>query len=105
MGRGKNRANKRKHSISFETAAYVFEDEHHIESQTSYRIGGGFIMTKTFTIKEGQKPTEEQLQEVREEKNRPVVFDEDCPELSPAMYKGVPVLCYPAKSSEIEEKI
>ncbi len=62
-------------------------------------------MTKTFTIKEGQKPTEEQLQEVREEKNRPVVFDEDCPELSPAMYKGVPVLCYPAKSSEIEEKI
>ena len=27
----KNRANKKKHGISFETAAYVFEDEHHIE--------------------------------------------------------------------------
>lgn len=44
----KNRANKRKHGISFETAAYVFEDEHHIEmynfGQTSYRIGKGALL-------------------------------------------------------------
>ena len=26
---------------------------------------GGFIMTKTFTIKDGQVPTQEQLEEVR----------------------------------------
>ena len=45
-------------------------------------------MTKTFTIDKGQKPTEEQLQEVMEAKKQPIVFDEDSPELSPAMYKA-----------------
>ncbi len=45
-------------------------------------------MTKTFIIDKGQKPTEEQLQEVAEAKKHPIVFDEDCPELSPAMYKA-----------------
>ena len=45
-------------------------------------------MTKTFIIDKGQKPTNEQLQEVMEAKNRTIVFDEDSPELSPAMYKA-----------------
>ena len=45
-------------------------------------------MTKTFIINSGQKPTEEQLQEVEEAKKKPSVFDEDSPELSPAMYKA-----------------
>lgn len=45
-------------------------------------------MTRTFIIDKGQKPTDEQLQEVVEAKNRPIVFDEDSPELSPAMYKA-----------------
>ena len=45
-------------------------------------------MTKTFTINKGQKPTEEQLQEVMEAKKYPIEFDEDCTELSPAMYKA-----------------
>ena len=45
-------------------------------------------MTKTFTINAGQKPTEEQLQEVMNAKKQPIVFDEDSPELSPAMYKA-----------------
>lgn len=45
-------------------------------------------MTKTFIIEKGQKPTNEQLQEVKEAKNHPIVFDEDSPELSPAMYKA-----------------
>ncbi len=45
-------------------------------------------MTKTFTINKGQKPTEEQRQEVMEAKKYPIEFDEDCPELSPAMYKA-----------------
>ena len=30
----------------------------------------------------GQKPTPEQLEEIRALKNRPIVFDEDCPELT-----------------------
>lgn len=45
-------------------------------------------MTKTFTINSGQRPTNEQLQKVIEAKNQPIVFDEDSPALSPAMYKA-----------------
>ena len=45
-------------------------------------------MTKKFIISKGQKPTDEQLNEVMEAKKQPVVFDEDSPELSPAMYKA-----------------
>ena len=40
------------------------------------------------TEKNEQKPTPEQLQEVEEAKKYPITFDEDCPELSPAMVKA-----------------
>ena len=49
---------------------------------------GVFIMTKTFIIENGQKLTQEQLKEIEEAQNSPVVFDEDCEELSPAMMKA-----------------
>lgn len=49
---------------------------------------GSSIMTKTFIIENGQKPTEEQLREVEEARKSPIVFDEDCQELSPAMMKA-----------------
>lgn len=45
-------------------------------------------MIRTFTIKEGQQPTQEQRAEVGEAAKRDIQFDEDCPELSPAMYKA-----------------
>ena len=45
-------------------------------------------MIKTFTIEPGQKLTEEQMKEVEEAKKSPIVFDEDCKELSPAMMKA-----------------
>ena len=45
-------------------------------------------MIVTFTIEEGQKPTKEQLEEVRAAAKRPIVYDEDCPELSPALQKA-----------------
>lgn len=47
-----------------------------------------YIMTRTFIIDKGQKPTKEQLQEVANARKQPIVFDEDSPELSPAMYKA-----------------
>ena len=50
--------------------------------------GGNFAMIKTFTIKEGQRPTAAQLDEVRKAAEREIQFDEDSPELSPAMYKA-----------------
>lgn len=45
-------------------------------------------MDKTYVISKGQKPTKEQLRKITEAKRHPIVFDEDCPELSPAMYKA-----------------
>lgn len=45
------------------------------------------IMTRTYTIETGQKPTEAQLKEVEETAKMPVSFDDDCPELSEAMVK------------------
>ena len=45
-------------------------------------------MTRTFTIKDGQTPTKEQLEEVKAASKREVQFDEDSPELSPAMFKA-----------------
>lgn len=34
----------------------------------------------------GQKPTEEQIKEIEEAAKRPVIPDEDCPELTPEQY-------------------
>ncbi len=45
-------------------------------------------MIRTLVIENGQKPTKEQLKEVEEAKKTPIVFDEDCEELSPAMLKA-----------------
>lgn len=45
-------------------------------------------MIKTFIIETGQKLTEEQLAEISEAKKYPIVFDDDCPELSPAIIKA-----------------
>lgn len=45
-------------------------------------------MAKTFIIKDGQMPSKEQLDEVRSATERVIQFDEDCPELSPSMYKA-----------------
>ena len=45
-------------------------------------------MNKTFTIKDGQTPTQEQLEEVKAAAKREIQFDEDAPELSPAMFKA-----------------
>ena len=35
-----------------------------------------------------QKPTKEQLEEVEAAAKREIVFDEDCPELTPALIKA-----------------
>ena len=45
-------------------------------------------MIKTLIIEPGQKLTDKQLKEIEEAKKRPIVFDENCEELSPAMMKA-----------------
>ena len=46
----------------------------------------------TYILRKGQPLTEEELAELRALKNRPIVFDEDCPELTdeqPKKFKRV----------------
>ena len=45
-------------------------------------------MTVTVEYKKGQKLTEEQIAEIEAAKEKPIVYDEDCPELTPAMEKA-----------------
>lgn len=45
-------------------------------------------MIKTYIINKSDKPTKEQLEEIEEAKKYPIVFDDDCQELSPEMIKA-----------------
>ena len=45
-------------------------------------------MTRTVTLDRNQKPTEEQIKQIKEAATREIVFDEDSPELTPAMEKA-----------------
>ena len=45
-------------------------------------------MVKNYNLIPGQKPTKEQIQEVEDAAKKPIVFDADCEELSPAMIKA-----------------
>ena len=42
-------------------------------------------MIRTVTLDRNQKPTEEQIKQIEEAAKREIVFDEDSPELTPAM--------------------
>ncbi|MBR2798652.1 MAG: hypothetical protein IKE17_13050 [Clostridia bacterium] len=39
-------------------------------------------MIVSYSITKNQKPTPEQIAEIREAAMRPIVFDEDCPEMT-----------------------
>ncbi len=45
-------------------------------------------MIRTVTLNRSQKPTEEQIRQIEETAKREIVFDEDSPELTPAMEKA-----------------
>ena len=45
-------------------------------------------MIRTVTLDRNQKPTEEQTRQIKEAATREIVFDEDSPELTPAMEKA-----------------
>ena len=45
-------------------------------------------MIKTVTLDRNMKPTEEQIKEIEEAAKREIVFDEDSPEMTPAMEKA-----------------
>ena len=45
-------------------------------------------MINTVIYKKGMKLTEEQIAEIEAAKEKPIVYDEDSPELTPAMEKA-----------------
>lgn len=45
-------------------------------------------MIKTATLDKDQKPTDEMLREIREAAKKEIVFDENSPEMTPAMEKA-----------------
>ncbi len=45
-------------------------------------------MIRTVTLDREQKPTAEQIRQIEEAKKREIIFDDDSPELTPAMEKA-----------------
>jgi hypothetical protein len=45
-------------------------------------------MIRKVTLDRNQQPTEEQIRQIEEAAKRPITFDEDSPELTPAMEKA-----------------
>ena len=43
-------------------------------------------MMVTYTLHRGQKPTPEQIAQIREAQKYPIEYDEDCPDLTPETY-------------------
>lgn len=52
------------------------------------RQKGAFTLIKTVTLNRSQQPTKEQIRQIEEAAKRAIVFDEDSPELTPAMKKA-----------------
>lgn len=63
---------------------------------------GAFIMIRTVTLDRNQKPTKEQIRQIEEAAKREIVFDEDSPELTPAMEKAFRLA---AKNRNTQQKI
>ena len=52
------------------------------------RQKGASILIKSVILDKNAKPTEEQIREIQEAAKREITFDEDSPELTPAMEKA-----------------
>lgn len=59
-------------------------------------------MIRTVTLSREQKPTEAQIKQIKEAAKRQIVFDEDSPELTPAMEKAFRLA---AKNRNTQRKI
>ena len=57
------------------------------------------------TVKEGQKPTEEQKKRIREAMKRPIVYDDDAPELTDEQYKAFAVVAEKQRKARRKELI
>ena len=46
-------------------------------------------MIVEYTLRKGTKPTPEQIEEIRAAAKSPIVFDDDCPPLTPERYEAM----------------
>ncbi len=64
----------------------LFEDlKEGLQQAIDFERGKGEARVVRITIKEGQKPTEAQIEEIEVASARPIAFD-DAPELTPEQY-------------------
>ena len=61
--------------------------------------------TVFYFLPEGSKPTPEQIEEIRALKNRPIVFDEDCPETTEEQANEMIYLMRKYKTRRITKEI
>ena len=57
------------------------------------------------TVKVGQKPTKEQKQRIREAMKRPIVYDDDAPELTDEQYKAFAVVAEQQRKGRKKELV
>lgn len=57
----------------------------------------------TLTIKADQKPTKETIKRLSELKDEDIVYDDDCPELTPKMQKAL--ACAVAQRNRLIKKV
>ncbi len=97
MGYNKNRITIQKHGISFETAALVFADEERIEYYDK-------LHSQT-VIHPGQQPTEAQIREIEPAACKPVVPDQDTPELILEQYAEMAAIAKKRRSQQVKPVI
>ena len=60
---------------------------------------------KTYILEDGQKPSEETLKRVSELRDEDIVYDDDCPELTPKMEQALSRAVAEGKNDEAVVKI
>lgn len=60
---------------------------------------------KKMTVRVGQKPTEEQKKRIREAMKRPIVYDDEAPELTEEQYKAFAIVAEQQRKARKKELV
>lgn len=60
---------------------------------------------KKMTVRVGQKPTEEQKKRIREAMKRPIVYDDEAPELTEEQYKAFAIVAEQQRAARKKELV
>lgn len=60
---------------------------------------------RKMNVKAGQKPTEEQKKRIREAMKRPIVYDDDAPELTEEQYKAFAIVAENQRKARRKELV